>query len=174
MNLIQIARMAIEFHLKDQDFYPDIKTKEKYEINKASFVTLTKNGNLRGSTGSTVVNQALWQDVKENAIKAAFDETRFKKLKEDELDKIKIEVFVLSEPKKMEVKHSKFLIEKITKDMGLMLKYGKHSSILLPQDWKETHDKTKFLERLALKAKLNKNDWKEAEIYSFVVEKEAE
>jgi len=172
--LTEIARKAIEGYLKDDDFYPNLETKEKYSTNRASFVTITKNNQLRGCIGSLEAHQPLWEDVKENAIKAAFHDSRFQPIKDNELPEIKIEVSILSEPEKIEVKHSKFLTEKITKDMGLILKFGNATSTFLPQVWDEITDKTEFLERLSLKAGLEKDDWKKSEIYFYTIKKESE
>ena len=44
----------------------------------------------------------LWKDVQENAINAAIHDFRFSKLTEEEFSKIKIEVSVLSLPKKID------------------------------------------------------------------------
>ena len=174
MKLIQLARKTIEFHFDDLEFIPNKKTREKFKEKRASFVTLTKEGNLRGCIGCLEARQELWKDVQENVINAAFHDTRFMPLEKSELNKIKIEVSVLSEPKRLKAKNSKFLVDKITKDIGLILRQGMHTATFLPQVWKQIPNKEEFLEQLSLKAGLDKDAWKSAEIWCYEIEKEEE
>ncbi|OHE04960.1 MAG: AmmeMemoRadiSam system protein A, partial [Sulfurimonas sp. RIFCSPLOWO2_12_FULL_34_6] len=98
IGLTEIARRTIEEHFKGKEFIPDDKTKEYYKEKQACFVTLTFGGKLRGCIGSLEARQELWKNVAENAVSAAFYDTRFIPLKKEELKKIKIEVSVLSPP----------------------------------------------------------------------------
>jgi AmmeMemoRadiSam system protein A len=170
MNLPQIARKAIEFYFDNKKFEPDEKTKQKYREKKACFVTLTENDELRGCIGGLEARQELWKDVVENAVNAGFSDFRFFPLNKSELKKIKIEVSVLTEPKKLEFKNEKELLEKLNKSMGIILKKGFYTSTFLPQVWEELPDKIEFLEHLSIKAGLNKDAWKNAEIFYYNVE----
>jgi AmmeMemoRadiSam system protein A len=114
--------------------------------------------------------QELWKDVVENAVNAGFSDFRFFPLNKSELKKIKIEVSVLTEPKKLEFKNEKELLEKLNKSMGVILKKGFYTSTFLPQVWEELPNKIEFLEHLSLKAGLNKDAWKNAEIFYYNVE----
>ena len=58
--------------------------------------------------------------------------------------------------------------------MGIILKKDFHSSTFLPQVWEQIPDKTDFLEQLSLKAGLDRNAWKHAEIWCYEVEVEKE
>jgi AmmeMemoRadiSam system protein A len=171
MKSTQIAREAINSYFKKQEFYPGEETEKKYSEEKASFITLTKNKQLRGCIGSLEATKPLWKDIIENAINAAFHDPRFEPLKEKELDDIKIEVSILSEPKPLKMKNHKFIQKKINREMGLILKYKGHTATFLPQVWEEIHDKIEFLEQLAQKAGLNKNDWQHADLFYYTVEK---
>ncbi len=172
MNLTQLARKTIEFYFNNKKFEPDKKTKQKLKDKKACFVTLTNKGNLRGCIGCVEAEQELWKQVQENIINAAFYDTRFSGLTKKELKKIKIEVSVLSEPKKLEYKTEKDLLKKINNKMGIILKKNPCSSTFLPQVWKQIPDKKEFLEHLSLKAGLDKDAWKTAEIWGYGVEVE--
>lgn len=171
MKPTEIARKAIKSHLEKEEYFSDEKTEKKYSEQKASFVTLTKNGKLRGEIGSLEAHQSLLEDIKENVINAAFHDSRFQPLKEGELNKIKIEVSILSEPKPLKVKNIKFIQHKLKRNMGLILKYKGRTSTFLPQVWDEIHDKIEFLENLAKKAGLNKDDWKHSDLFYYTVEK---
>lgn len=174
MNLTQLARKTLEIHFHDKKFELDDKTKKAYCKKQACFVTLTKNGELRGCIGSLQAHQSLWKDVQDNILNAAFNDPRFFPLRNGELSKIKIEVSILSEPKKLEFKDEKDLLNKINNKMGLILNKGVFSSTFLPQVWEQIPDKKQFLEHLSIKAGLNKDDWKNAEFLYYSVEKEEE
>ncbi len=167
LKLTELARIAIEAHLKSKKLEIDRETKKEYSKKGASFVTLTKNGELRGCIGSLEAFQALWKDVIENAINAGFRDFRFHPLTNEEFSQIKIEVSVLSEPKKIAA-------EKINNTMGIILKHGMNTSTFLPQVWEELPDKTDFLEHLSMKAGLDKNAWKDSELWYYNVEKQKE
>ena len=131
---------------------------------------MTENDELRGCIGGLEARQELWKDVVENAVNAGFSDFRFFHLNKSELKKIKIEVSVLTEPKKLEFKNEKELLEKLNKSMGVILKKGFYTSTFLPQVWEELPDKIEFLEHLSIKAGLNKDAWKNAEIFYYNVE----
>jgi AmmeMemoRadiSam system protein B len=62
----------------------------------ASFVTLKKQGELRGCIGTLEPHRALGADVKANAIAAALRDPRFKPLTAEEFPEVRVEVSVLS------------------------------------------------------------------------------
>jgi len=170
-ELLNLARSAIGSELDNKKLDISKEIKEKYSEKKACFVTLTEHGRLRGCVGSLYPHQELYKDVIENAIHAAFEDYRFPQLKKDELAKIKIEISVLSVPQKLEFKNEKELLKKIDKDMGIILKKGFNSATFLPQVWEELPNKIDFLESLCLKAGIEKDAWKNSEIYFYKVEK---
>ncbi len=174
MNLSQLARKTIEAYFQNKNFKPDEKYKEKYKEKKASFVTLTKNNKLRGCIGSLFSIRQLYKDVQENAINSAFHDSRFSPLEKQELKKIKIEVSILSKPKKLKFKTPEELLKKINNKMGIILKKGFHNATFLPQVWKQIPDKIEFLEHLSLKTGLNKNTWRDAEIWCYGINTEKE
>lgn len=170
-ELLKLARDAIERELNNEKLEISRGIREKYSRKGASFVTLAKNKILRGCIGSLNAVQELYKDVIENAKHAAFDDYRFPQVKKNELSEIRIEVSVLSIPKKLEFKNEKELLKKIDKDMGIILRKGFSSATFLPQVWEDIPDKTDFLENLCIKAGINKDSWKSSEIYFYRVEK---
>lgn len=170
-ELLNLARKAIQCHLENEKLEISEGIKKRYSEKKACFVTLTEKGGLRGCVGNLEPRQELYKDVVENAINAGFHDFRFTPLIEEELDKIKIEISVLNVPEELEFKDEKDLLNKINKDMGIILQQGMGSATFLPQVWEQLPDKTEFLEHLSLKAGLDKNVWKTAEIYFYSVEK---
>ena len=174
MNLVELARKTIEFSFKKEAFQPDEETKRKYKAVQSSFVTLTINNELRGCIGSLLPRQELYKDVQENAINASFHDSRFPKLKEAELKNIKIEVSILSEPKRLNYKSEQDLLNRLFKDMGIILRKGHSSATFLPQVWEQLKDPKEFLEHLSQKAGLDKDAWKTADIYYYMVNVEEE
>jgi len=168
-ELLKLARETLEayFNGKEPNVSEDIK--KKYSEEKACFVTLTKNGELRGCVGSLEARQELWKDVVENSINAAFNDSRFPELTSGELKKIKIEVSVLSIPGKISFTNIEELKKKIWKK-GVIIKKGWNSATYLPQVWEEISDKEEFLGSLCLKAGLNINAWKEKNVEVLVYE----
>lgn len=131
------------------------------EQKRGIFVTLHKNGNLRGCIGRITSNQELFKTVSEMAKFASFNDTRFQPLTEDELNDIDIEISILTEPKKInhyqdiQLGKDGIILKKITKS-GINI-----SSVFLPevapgQKW--TLEQT--LEQLSLKAGFGKDEWK--------------
>ena len=174
LTLCEIARKTLEAYFSGNHNGLDKETKQKFEDERACFVTLEKSGKLRGCIGSLEARQELWRDVQENVINAAFFDPRFYPVKKEELAKIKIEVSVLSKSKKLEFSGEKDLLNKLNHKMGIIIQKGHNSSTFLPQVWEQLPDKTEFLEHLSLKAGLDKDAWKSAEIFYYTVEFEKE
>jgi len=170
-ELLKLARDAIKCELNRDKVKVNEEVKKKYCNKGACFVTLTINGELRGCIGSLQAHQELWRDIIDNSNNAAFNDPRFLPLSKNELDKTKIEISVLTTPKKLEYKDEKDLLDKIDKKMGLILKKGFCQSTFLPQVWEQIPDKIEFLEYLSRKAGLSKNDWKDCEVWFYRVEK---
>ena len=175
-ELLKIARESIESRFENAELKVSEAIKKKYSAKQACFVTLTINGELRGCIGSLEARQELWKDVAENAQHAAFDDSRFESLSENELKKVKIELSVLTIPRKIEYKTEKEL-KKLIKNHGVIIKKGWNSATYLPQVWEDLPDSDEFLSSLCAKAGLSDDAWKsldlEVSIYDAVIVKEA-
>lgn len=170
-SLLFLARDALIKYLEEKEVKPSDEVKKKYSNKQACFVTLTKKGKLRGCIGSLYPRQELWKDVIENSISAGFRDSRFLPLEEKELSKIKIEISVLSIPKKLEFKSPEDLLKKLNSNYGVILQKRMNSATFLPQVWEQIPNKQSFLEQLSLKAGLSRDAWKTAEIWVYEVEK---
>ena len=128
------------------------------------FVTLTKHGQLRGCIGYIEGRVPLYQAVIENAKNAALGDPRFPNVSTDELDAIKVEVSVLTKPEPFQYSNPKDLLNKINANVdGIILSKASRQSTFLPQVWDQLPEKVAFLEHLAMKAGLDRDDWKEAQ-----------
>lgn len=128
------------------------------------FVTLTKHGSLRGCIGYIEGVKPLYQAIIDNAKNAALGDPRFPNVVPDELDDIKVEVSVLTKPEPFDYTGTDNLLDKITPNKdGIILRKGTRQSTFLPQVWDQIPDKVTFLEHLAMKAGLGRNEWKDAQ-----------
>jgi hypothetical protein len=164
-QLLQIAQDAIVAHCRGE-------TKEKPKIDSqrlnelgGAFVTLRKEGKLRGCIGRINAELPLAETVAEMAVAAAFHDPRFPPVEGKELELLDMEISVLtplrqiSDVEEIEVgKH------------GIYMKRGSCTGLLLPQvatEW--GWDRTAFLEHTCTKAGLPEDAWKDrdTQIYIF-------
>ncbi len=166
-ELVKFARKTLESHFEGEELEIPEEIKKKYSEEKASFVTLTKNENLRGCIGSleAVEGRPLWEDIQKNVLNAAFQDPRFSPLEKQELEEIKIEISVLTKPRELEFNSSEELLKKLNSNLGVILtdKNSGRTSTFLPQVWEQIPDKKVFLNHLCAKAGLNPDYWKNPE-----------
>ncbi len=119
----------------------------------ACFVTLKKNGNLRGCIGSIIAHQPLINDIVKHSLNSAFNDSRFNPVEENEIKDLKINISLLSDPKQISFSDEKDLLEKIVpyKD-GIIIKDGNYQAVYLPSVWEDIPDKNLFLKSLKMKA----------------------
>ena len=140
---------------------PAAHTPELIE-NGACFVTLYRNGKLRGCIGSTLAHRALVVDVAENGFGAAFRDPRFKRLKETELAGLEISVSVLSRPFAMTFVDEADLLAQLRPGIdGLIIQDKGKRSLFLPSVWESLPRPDAFLHRLKLKAGFAADHWSE-------------
>lgn len=171
--LTGLARAAIAEHLELKAEAPDIEGLGWLFEPAASFVTLTKQGDLRGCIGTLEAYRPLVDDVRANAVAAAFQDPRFPPLKASEFEAIRIEVSVLSELEPMHAKSEEIACAKLVpmRD-GVVLKYGSHRATFLPQVWEQLPDPRQFLAHLKVKAGLAPDFWHpEMLLYRYQVSK---
>lgn len=134
----------------------------------ASFVTLHERGRLRGCVGSLEAFRSLAQDVAENSLNAAFEDSRFPPLEEEELPLVKISISVLTAPKPLAARDARELLGKLVpKKTGLTIRKGGACATFLPQVWEELPGKEDFLSHLCLKAGLTADEWRQTGLMKF-------
>jgi len=168
--LLTLARGAIKARLMGEQF-AEKKPPSKILLEKRGvFVTLTENGELRGCIGYLEPIKTIVQAVRENAENAAFEDTRFMPIKEEELDKIKIEVSILSPLEELKVKDAQDLLKQLKPNVhGLVIRKGWAGATFLPQVWNELKTHDEFLSNLCLKAGLRPDEWKDTSTMKFYV-----
>lgn len=164
-KLLRIARETIETWLKEHkklDF--SIEDEMLKEICGA-FVTLHKQGQLRGCIGNIVGTKPLWETVRDMAIQSATGDPRFPPVTMEEMKDIDIEISVLTPLKKV-----KSADEIVLGRDGVIVKKGIQQGVFLPQVATETGwDKETFLRHLCSgKAGLPLDAWKDPSTEIFV------
>ena len=126
----------------------------------ACFVTLTINGELRGCIGSLEPYRPLLQDLKENALAAAFHDPRFRPLSEQELGAVRVEVSLLSAVAPLSFRDEADAVAQLRPGIdGVILEYGRNRGTFLPQVWEQLPAPREFFAHLKLKAGLSPHFW---------------
>ena len=166
-TLLRMAREAIEHRVQGKKL-PGIDTNTmttNLQEQGASFVTLTINSQLRGCIGTLEAHQPLVDDVREHAVAAAFEDPRFPPLREDELNRIQIEVSRLTRPIPLEYKDANDLISKLRPNIdGVILKDGLRRATFLPQVWEKLPNPSEFLDNLCYKMGAAHHHWRNKHI----------
>jgi MEMO1 family protein len=138
----------------------------KFKTDGAVFVTIKKNGALRGCIGHVQPVMSLYKSVINNAIAASSGDPRFPPMTKEELKDIDLEISILSPLNPL----------KDIKDIqigkhGLVIRKGGHSGLLLPQvAGEQGWDRDAYLKNLCAKAGLPEDAWRDAELYTFTAE----
>jgi AmmeMemoRadiSam system protein A len=139
----------------------------------ACFITLKHNEKLRGCIGTLRAHRALAEDVRANAVAAAFRDPRFKPLSVTEFESVEVEISLLSplEPMTFTDEQDALAQLRVGQD-GVVFEYGYHSSTFLPQVWDDLREPTEFIQHLKYKAGLPPDFWdREVKLMRYTVSK---
>jgi AmmeMemoRadiSam system protein A len=164
--LLNMARQSIENSLKNKPLptpdEKDLTTGVKTQC--GAFVTLNKNGKLRGCIGRFTATEPLYKVVEEMAQASAFQDTRFSPVTSKEMEEIEIEISVLTPLKRI-----KSIEEFELGKQGIYIIKGNRSGTFLPQVAGDTGwSKEEFLGHCARdKAGIGWDGWKDADLYTY-------
>ncbi len=157
--LLSIARDAI-FQTLEKKVPAIGKLPAELMEERATFVTLTIGGRLRGCIGMLEVCRPLAEDVAANACAAAFEDPRFDSLTKKEFEKLEIHISVLSPPEELTFSSEEDVLRQIRPGIdGLILQEGFRRGTFLPSVWEELPEKELFWAHLKLKAGLPTDYW---------------
>jgi len=168
-TLLELARASIYDELgQDHEFITEAINNTRQEDTSwlqqkaACFITITRQGKLRGCIGTIDPHRSLLDDVKNNAKAAAFHDPRFSPLGVDELDTIEIEISLLSATQAMDFSDEEDALKQLQPGIdGLVFEYERHRSTFLPQVWKTLPMAKDFIAHLKQKAGLSTDFWSE-------------
>ncbi|GFR64058.1 AMMECR1 domain-containing protein [Elysia marginata] len=161
-QLLAIARKSIENGLQSgKPLVPETETASNpLQAIRASFVTLTLNQNLRGCIGSLEAHRPLINDVAANAYSSAFKDPRFPPVSAEELEKITVEISILSPMEPMQANDEQDLLAQLQPSIdGLLIDDGRHRATFLPQVWSQLPEPALFLNHLKRKAGMPLESW---------------
>lgn len=172
--LLHLARRAVRLAADDRPLPPvetDGLSPSLLEPGCA-FVTLTRDGALRGCIGGLEARQALAADVWEHAYGAAREDPRFEPVRPEELQGLDIEISRLTPPSRLTVPPEQRLAALRPGVDGVILRRGRARATFLPQVWDKVPDPLQFLEMLCEKAGLPRSAWRQGDVEMLVYQVE--
>ncbi len=173
-RLLQLARSSIQH---------GVQTGKPLKINladypaellesRATFVTLHKNGQLRGCIGVLEAVRPLAEDIAENAFSAAFKDHRFSPVTADEFNDLEIHLSLRTPAEPLTFSSEQDLLAQLKPGIdGLILKEGFRRGTFLPSVWETLPKPEQFLRHLKQKAGLPPDYWSDSiEIYRYRTE----
>jgi MEMO1 family protein len=154
--LLAFARESINRYLTTQTLPLANKFPARMEFMQGAFVTLKKNGQLRGCIGHIPGDEELGRTVGAMALQAAFGDPRFAPVQLNEVKSLEIEISALTPLKR--VGSADEIV--VGRDGVLMSKAGA-SAVFLPQVAPENNwGRAEMLDNLCMKAGLQTGCWK--------------
>jgi hypothetical protein len=173
-SLLDLAYRSIESGLKTgHPLNVNLRDySEELSKQRATFVTLKKNKQLRGCIGMLEAVLPLAEDISENAFSAAFKDPRFPPLEKNELNDLEIHLSILSPSEPMIFTSEQDLIAQIRPNIdGLILVIDSRKGTFLPSVWQSIPVADQFLQHLKQKAGLAKNYWSDQiKVYRYTTE----
>ncbi len=157
-KLLQFARQTIEQYVEKNNILEVKIDDSRLAFSEGAFVTIHKNGQLRGCIGHIVSDEPLQKTVRDMAIAACSQDRRFEPVSVDELNSIDLEISVLSRPFRI-----KDVSEIVLGVHGVIISKANAHGVFLPQVATETKwSKERFLSELCTqKAGLPANCYKD-------------
>ena len=171
IELLKLARHVIETRVTSGNLSrPEIEQEfprlDELQVERGSFVTLHKQGRLRGCIGNIVPVGALYDGVIRNAESAALHDPRFSAVSPTELPDLELEISALTPLEPFSGPR-----EIVVGQHGIYLSTPTHGGVLLPQVASEHGwGAEEFLQQTAVKAGLPPDGWKTAQLYCFSAE----
>ena len=127
---VRLARETIDRYVSGHEWnrIPEWAAPEMKSRRAGVFVSIHEDGRLRGCIGTILpVRSCIAEEIIHNAVSAAVHDPRFDPIRPDELDRLEINVDVLSEPERIESK-----ADLDVKRYGVIVSSGPKRGLLLP------------------------------------------
>ena len=163
-RLLAVAAASLDFAVARDGEAPEIAldaaVSPALSAQRASFVTLERDGALRGCIGSPAPRTQFARDVAANAVAAGFGDPRFPPLKANELAELTIEISALSPATPLALADEDELIAKLHPGRdGLILRERGASALFLPSVWSALPDRRAFVQQLKRKMGRAADHW---------------
>jgi uncharacterized protein len=161
-TLLELARASIRHGLAKQEALR--VNEEEYppalRENRATFVTLHRNGELQGCIGMLRATRSLVRDVAENAYAAAFEDPRGEELYAAAVEELNIHISVLTPPELLTIASEDELLKTLRPGVdGLILEERGRRGTLLPSVWENLPEPRAFVNHVKVKAGLAETYW---------------
>jgi AmmeMemoRadiSam system protein A len=157
-RLLVLARHSIESRSRTVDEIDD--TDQSLSDPGCCFVTLHKDGKLRGCIGALAPHQPLLNDIAEHAYAAAYQDPRFPPVQPDEFAALDIEISILQPEQPIDFIDKADLLQQLRPHIdGLTIQAGSHQATFLPAVWKQLPTPEDFLLHLMAKAGISSSPW---------------
>lgn len=170
--LVQLARKTLIGHFSlslPEDHVERLNEglkDEAFQALSGVFVTLRMGGHLRGCMGTLQGREPLASAVATQAVNAAFHDPRFSALEKNELDRVNIEVSVLTRPQPLIYSDADDLVVKLRPHVdGVTISLDYAGATFLPQVWEQLPRPDDFLSHLCMKACLDRDAWREGKLH---------
>lgn len=161
--LLALARESIRHGIEyGRPHTPELQNlPQALQSNGCCFVTLEKQGQLRGCIGSLTAYQPLGLDVTEHAFQAAFRDPRFPPLQREEVAELSVHLSVIGPPERILCNSETELLSQLRPGTdGLILEASSvQRATFLPSVWAHLRDPADFLVHLRRKAGLPGQAW---------------
>jgi AmmeMemoRadiSam system protein B/AmmeMemoRadiSam system protein A len=155
--LLELARKTLRQYLSTETLPLTGNLPPRLQFRQGAFVTLKKEGELRGCIGRIIPEDELGRTVAQMALHAALEDPRFEPVKLRELEKIDIEISVLTPLKP--ISNPEQIV--VGRDGVLLIRDGR-SAVFLPQVAPENNwSRTELLENLCRKGNFPAGCWKD-------------
>jgi uncharacterized protein (TIGR00296 family) len=159
---VRTARAVVENHVKRLPL-PDVEVPPRFKEKFGVFVTLTKHPSdeLRGCIGYPEPVAPLIDAIRDSAVNASTRDPRFRPMRLEELNRVKVEVSLLTRPAEIAVKKPTEYPKHVrVGEDGLIVQHGWARGLLLPQvpvEWGWNSEE--FLSQTCIKAGLMPDAW---------------
>jgi uncharacterized protein (TIGR00296 family) len=157
---VHLARQALTNYIEKKRIIETKNLSPVFEEKRGVFVTLHEDGDLRGCIGYPQPVMALSKAIVDSAINAGSRDPRFPSVRPGELERIEVEVTILTRPKIYTAPKEKLPELVLVGRDGLIVTRGPYSGLLLPQvapEW--GFDSREFLSQTCVKAGLPTDAW---------------
>ncbi|MEW6716274.1 MAG: AmmeMemoRadiSam system protein A [Chloroflexota bacterium] len=161
--LLKHARQALECGVRGEPLEPlDLsKLPTVFKTHAATFVTLTKDGMLRGCIGALEATISLVEDARQHAVAAALQDYRFPPVQPSELGDIRLELSILTPLERLDYTEPGDLPKLIQPGVdGVVLRQDWQRATFLPQVWEKIPSPEDFLSRLCEKMGAQPDLWR--------------
>lgn len=166
--LVALVRQTLLRHFGETLAATDVRQLETvlaepvFQAHCGVFVTLKIDQGLRGCIGSLTASDPIVAGVRKNALNAALHDPRFAPLRRADLDRLQVEVSVLSHPVPLAYTDADDLLAKLRPHIdGVIIHKGSASATFLPQVWEQLPQPDQFLSHLCMKAGLAASQWRD-------------